>query len=102
MQWEKKDDDGKVGHCTLSSLEEAYLEEEVRIPDPLKDYFHSIAVDRIKEPIMNRPESIVIPEPEIITKIRDEIDSRGCFTVDISKLVDVLFKLGIIVPKEPW
>ena len=100
MKWEKKDDDN-IGFCTPDPLK-GYIEEEVHIPYPLEKYLHDIAGDRIKDPMMDRPKPIVIPDPEIIAKIRDEIDSRGCFAVDVPKLVDVLFKLGIIVPREDF
>lgn len=39
-------------------------------------------------------------ETQFESDVRAEIASRGDFVVDIPKLVDVLFKLGVMVPKE--
>lgn len=39
-------------------------------------------------------------DDNFIKAITNELNTRGDFKVDISKLVDVLFKLGVVVPKE--
>jgi hypothetical protein len=35
-----------------------------------------------------------------IKNLKKELASRGDFTIDIPKFVDVLFKLGVMIPKE--
>lgn len=39
-------------------------------------------------------------EALFIKNLKKELASRGDFTVDIPKFVDVLFKLGVMIPKE--
>ena len=39
-------------------------------------------------------------ESAFLKNFKEELTSRGDFTVDIPKLVDVLFKLGVMIPKE--
>jgi len=50
----------------------------------------------------SKPRIFTVSKEEalFIKNLKEELASRGDFTVDIPKFVDVLFKLGVMIPKE--
>lgn len=71
-----------------------------------KDIYDSLA-DKIYNDIFakedeSKPRILTISKEEnsFFKSFREELKSRGDFTIDIPKFVDILFKLGIMKPKE--
>lgn len=62
----------------------------------LKDCYN--AIDRMW--IASVEEDAIKGSPDLMDLIDKELKSRGAYVVDIAKLVDVLFSLGVIQPVE--
>ena len=62
----------------------------------LKDCYN--AIDRMW--IASLEEDAIKGSPDLMDLIDKELKSRGTYKVDIAKLVDVLFSLGVVQPVE--
>jgi hypothetical protein len=67
----------------------------------LRDLINEMYInDDLKARMLNGPKEKEEKASSFFEKLRAEISSRGDFTIDVPKLVDVLFKLGVMLPKE--
>lgn len=95
--------------------EDIYLDEHFRCLVPKEYALHSVEctekynqlADLIYDKFFKtiddtKPRILTVSKEEsaFLKNFKEELASRGDFTVDIPKLVDVLFKLGVMIPKE--
>lgn len=85
--------------CNITNYKLAPINTIKETYDNLADAIYNkifATADKTKSRVL----TVSTEEVLFIKNLKKELDSRGDFTVDIPKFVDVLFKLGVMIPKE--
>jgi hypothetical protein len=84
--------------CRISK-EHIDSDEGTEIYNNLADLIYNEVFKTIDD---TRPRIFTISKEDasFIKNLKEEINSRGDFVIDVPKFVDILFQLGIMIPKE--